>query len=145
MSNSSEDNKVIIRNSTLHIVFIILFSTFILFYNLGENSLNHGDEASHAQFAKEILETGQWLTIHHYGAKTFVKAPVKIWLMALGFKLIGFSEFSVRFWSSFFALLTIILVYCFAKTVFEQSVAIFSSLILITCTQYIYLHSARAG
>ncbi len=147
MNVSSEKRKIeiIIRNPSLHLAFVILFSAFVLFYNLGENSLNHGDEASHAQFAKEILETGQWLTIHHYGDKAFVKAPVKIWLMALGFKLIGFSEFSIRFWSSFFALLTIILVYYFAKNIFDHNAAIFASLILATCTQFIYIHSARAG
>src|SRR6266849_7806122 len=50
----------------------------------------------HAEAAREIVETGDWVTLHANKIRYLEKAPLMYWSVALSYKLFGVSEFSSR-------------------------------------------------
>ncbi len=90
------------------------------------------DDSYYAQKAKEILQTGDWLIMHIGGEVSLDNAPFYIWLIAFSFKIFGICEFSARFFSAFFGVMTILSVYFLGKMLFNRWVGLFSSFILLT-------------
>ena len=50
----------------------------------------------HAEAAREIVETGDWVTLHVNKIRYLEKAPLMYWSAAVSYKLFGVSEFSSR-------------------------------------------------
>ena len=136
-------NMLGIRNIQLTILLIL--SIVIIFFNLGQNSFHNGDEASHALMVKNILQTGEWLTLKIEGENVFFKPPFVIWLSTLSSLVFGLSEFSIRFPSALFGILSILFTFFIAEKLFNKKTAFLSSLILLTCLQFIYVHSTKTG
>jgi 4-amino-4-deoxy-L-arabinose transferase-like glycosyltransferase len=53
-------------------------------------------DSVHAEAAREIIETGDWLTLHANKIRYLEKAPLMYWTIALSYKIFGVSEFSSR-------------------------------------------------
>lgn len=62
-------------------------------------SLRHWDEAWYAQVSREMLQTGDWLTLHWNYAPWFHKPPLFFWATAGVFSLIGETEVTARLFS----------------------------------------------
>lgn len=80
--------------------FFASLSLFLI--QLGSTALWDNSEPTYAEISREILVTGDWLTLHFDGQNWYVHPPLYFWLTALGIKLFGLTEFVVRFWSAFF-------------------------------------------
>jgi len=50
----------------------------------------------HAEAAREIAASGDWITLHANGIRYLEKAPLMYWSIALSYKLFGVSEFPSR-------------------------------------------------
>jgi len=50
----------------------------------------------HAEAAREMAESGNWVTLHANGIRYLEKAPLMYWSIALSYKLFGVNEFSSR-------------------------------------------------
>lgn len=79
----------------------------LTFYRLGAGSLWDQDETKYAQVAREILQRGDWITMHVNGSPWYVHPPLYMWLTALTATAVGFSELTVRFWTGVFGLVTV--------------------------------------
>jgi len=53
-------------------------------------------DSVHAEAAREIVETGDWMTLHANKIRYLEKAPLMYWSVALSYKILGVSEFSSR-------------------------------------------------
>src|SRR5271163_3854879 len=84
-------------SNTLPLLVITFFSVLIFFNMLGAVPLFNPDEGLYAEPAREMLETGQYLTTLLNYAVRFTKPPLVIWAMALSYKIFGVSEFAARF------------------------------------------------
>ncbi|MEO1447748.1 MAG: glycosyltransferase family 39 protein, partial [Cyanobacteria bacterium J06635_11] len=73
-----------------------LIAFTMLFWRLGAESLNDWDEAIYAQVAKEIVNSGDWLTLHWGYEVWFHKPPLFMWVTATFFKLFEVNEFWAR-------------------------------------------------
>ena len=91
-------------------------AAFLLFFRLGEGSLHSWTEAIYAQISREILRTGDWLTLHYNGRPYLKKPPLFMWLTALSYRLLGIGEFSARLFSPLFALGIFGLVYVLGRS-----------------------------
>jgi len=120
------------KNQRLQLAIIGVFAVIVLFTKLGAGGLAALDDCYYAEQAKEILQTGDWLTMHYQGTPMHENDPVCIWSMALMFKTFGISEFSARFHSAFFGVLSILLLYFLGRLLYGHWVGIFSSLVLLT-------------
>jgi 4-amino-4-deoxy-L-arabinose transferase-like glycosyltransferase len=93
---------------TARILWIVLIlSTLYLcyFHNLGALGLVGPDEPRYAWIARDMQETGDYVTPRLYGKPWFEKPPLYYWDAALCFKFLGVSETSARLPSAISALL----------------------------------------
>jgi 4-amino-4-deoxy-L-arabinose transferase-like glycosyltransferase len=85
----------------------VLVATLAISYfsNLGVLGFVGPDEPRYAWIAREMAETGDWVTPRLYGRPWFEKPPLYYWSAALAFRLFGVSEAAARLPSAFAALL----------------------------------------
>jgi 4-amino-4-deoxy-L-arabinose transferase-like glycosyltransferase len=86
---------------------LLILSTLYLcyFHNLGAIGLVGPDEPRYAWIARDMQETGDWVTPRLYGKPWFEKPPLYYWSAAFSFKLFGVSETTARLPSAIAALL----------------------------------------
>ena len=70
------------------------------FLTLGLRHLLPTDEGRYAEIAREMVSTGDWLTIRYNGVKYFEKPPLQMWATAIAFELFGVGEWQARLWSA---------------------------------------------
>lgn len=129
------------------ILILIFISYFIIFNRLGIGTLFAWDESRNAQNALEILKSNDWIVLKYGGTPDLwnLKPPLFIWLLALGFKLFGISEATVRIWSALFALGTIIIIYFFGILIKDRFVGFIGALSLLLNPNFVGFHSAISG
>lgn len=83
-------------------VFASIFAAacFIFFTGLGDFPLFNPDEAFYAEPAREMLDTGDYITTTLNYAIRYTKPPLHIWLVAFSYHLFGQNEFAARFVSA---------------------------------------------
>lgn len=95
-------------------------------------SLWDQDEAAYAGFAVNMLEKGNWLIPEFMWSDVHRKPPLHFWNIAMCYKIFGVNEFSVRFPSAVFIVLTYVLIYFWGRRLFGNTVALLSAFILST-------------
>lgn len=113
----------------------ILFFLFILlltFAFIGSLSLWDQDEAAYAGFAKNMLDSGNWLIPEFMWSFIHRKPPLHFWNIALSYKIFGINEFSVRFPSALFTFSTYLIVYFWGKRLIGSNISFLSAFILST-------------
>lgn len=142
-----------IKGSVLSLILIILLATFLRFYQLGNNppSLTW-DEAAWGYNAYSLGidgrdEFGRFLPLNYLESFGDFKPVVYAYLDVVPVKLFGLNEFSTRFPSAFFGVLTVLLTYFLTKRIFlnsksKESYALVSSLIMAVSPWHIMLSRA---
>jgi 4-amino-4-deoxy-L-arabinose transferase-like glycosyltransferase len=118
---------------------LFLFCLFILFYGLGRAALFEPTEGRNAEIAREILLTHDWITPHDDFIPVLDKPIFLHWLIAIGYKLFGLSEWAARLPSALAGLGSVILVYLFARKFLGLWEGLWSGLILLTSLQFFAL------
>jgi 4-amino-4-deoxy-L-arabinose transferase-like glycosyltransferase len=87
-------------------VLLILATLYVCYFShLGAIGFVGPDEPRYAWIARDMVETGDWVTPRLYGKPWFEKPPLYYWGAALSFKLFGVSEAAARLPSAISALL----------------------------------------
>ncbi len=119
-------------------IFLILLGAAVLvFYRLGAGSLWDQDETKYAQVAREILQTGDPITLHINGGPWYVHPPLYMWLVASTGRVAGFSEFTVRFWSAAFSVLTVYATILLGRSWFGPRAGILAGAVLAVTFQFL--------
>lgn len=71
-------------------------AAFVLLHQLGSFPLEDWDEAVFTEVSREMVRTGDLLTLHYNGAPFFNKPPLYFWFAQLPVRAFGFSEWSAR-------------------------------------------------
>jgi len=141
------------KKSLLFLFLIIVLAFFLRFFQLGQNppSLTW-DEAAWGYNAYSIGidgkdEFGRFLPLDYLESFGDFKPPVYAYLDVLPIKVLGLNEFSVRFPSALFGVLTVIAAYFLVKRIFwksklKESYALMSALILAISPWHIMLSRA---
>ena len=114
----------------------IILSSVLLFWRLGSSPLWDQDEAKYAGIAREILRTGDWITLHWNGEPWFVHPPLYFWLVAATGKWIGGTEFVARFWSAVPGALGVGLTGLLGRELFGPDCGLLSAFVLSTTLQW---------
>ena len=116
---------------------LILLCAPIFFFRLGRPGLGDPDEGRNAEAAREILETGDWVTPHLDGARYLDKPPAFFWVVAVSYRVFGVSEMAARAPSALFALAGIVLVHWYARRRLGERAAWLAALTLALSPLYI--------
>lgn len=102
------------------------------------------DEPRYAWIARDMAESGDWITPRLYGKPWFEKPPLYYWSAALSFKLLGVSEASARLPSAVFALLATLAMGWLAWRIYGAETARWTLLLLPTSVGMIGFSHAAA-
>src|SRR3989449_5592633 len=86
-------------------VLIVVTLAVCYFSNLGAIGFVGPDEPRYAWIARDMAETGDWVTPRLYGKPWLEKPPLYYWSAAISFKLFGVNEAAARLPSAVAALL----------------------------------------
>jgi 4-amino-4-deoxy-L-arabinose transferase-like glycosyltransferase len=126
------------------IALILATLYFCYFHNLGALGLVGPDEPRYAWIARDMAETGDWVTPKLYGKSWFEKPPLYYWGAALSFKLFGVSEATARLPSALAALLATLAMAWLAWRVYGAETARWLLLLLPTTVGMIGFSHAAA-
>lgn len=94
--------------------------------------LTDGVTAFYGTIAKNILATGDWLTLHHRMMPLVDKPPLTFWLMSLSFAAFGTSEWALRLWHLGLAVGVALGTYALARLDLPRHLALAAAAILMT-------------
>jgi len=114
------------------------------FSHLGAIGFVGPDEPRYAWIARDMAETGDWVTPRLYGKPWFEKPPLYYWSAAICFKLFGVSEAAARLPSAISALLATLAMAWLAWRIYDGETARWLLLLLPTTVGMIGFSHAAA-
>jgi 4-amino-4-deoxy-L-arabinose transferase-like glycosyltransferase len=128
-------------------IVLILCSSFLLFDKLDVHYMHYYDEHFYGLNAYEMIQSNDYVVHTYMGAvnDNNTKPPFGLWLIALSYKLFGFSLFSMRAQSALMMLLSQIILGLWARKRFGN-IAGLTAMAMLIGTQAVYgFHFARFG
>jgi 4-amino-4-deoxy-L-arabinose transferase-like glycosyltransferase len=142
--NSPDSQPLSPAARILWIVLILATLYLCYFHNLGAIGFVGPDEPRYAWIARDILESGDWVTPRLYGQPWFEKPVLFYWAAALSFKLFGVNEAAARFPSALSALLATLAIAWLAWRLYGAETARWLLLLLPTTVAMIGFSHAAA-
>jgi 4-amino-4-deoxy-L-arabinose transferase-like glycosyltransferase len=109
----------------------VLFATVQL-ASLFTPSLLDDADASHAQAAQHMVESGDWVTLKVDGIRYLEKAPLPYWLNAISFRLFGQNSFATHLPNSLAILGLAILAWLWAGRAWSRRAGFYAALAVLT-------------
>ncbi len=112
---------------------LLALAALVLFFNVGGYGVIETSDARYAEIAREMLRSDDWLhpdflNIHHYH-----KPPFTYQITALGYAMFGVNPFGARFFLQIALLLSMVLTYRLALTLYkDRTVALWSAAIFFS-------------
>ncbi len=104
-----------------------------LFFRLGSFPLlDDPNEGQYAEVAREMVESGEWLSPQLDYVLFLNKPPLTYWLLGASYRLFGVSELAARVPSAACALLIVLLVVWLGNLLFDPATGVRAGLILAT-------------
>ncbi len=103
----------------------------IWFLTLDARHLLRSDEGRYAEIAREMVATGDWVTIRYNGIKYFEKPPFQMWMTALAFEAFGIGEWQARLWVALSGAFGLVVTVIAARRWFGAGVAMLSGAVLL--------------
>ncbi len=122
------------RKIDLVVLLVVCFAAF--WWRLGTLGLIDPDEPFYAQTAREMVQSGDWMTPQIYGEPQFEKPILYYWLIAASFKFIGETEFAGRMPATVFATILTLLVWWFGSKAWNARTGFLAALVMATGLEF---------
>ena len=120
-----------------YILVLIVIGSLLTLSFLGKRGLCEPDEGRYASIAREMLESGDYLTPRLNYIKHFHKPPLAYWMITLSYVSFGMDEFTARLPVALLGIGGMLITFILAKHMGHSNLCSFvSSLILLTSVQY---------
>ncbi len=90
-------------------------------------------DSTHAEAAREMVVSGDYVTLHINGVRYLEKAPLPYWLVAFSYRIFGVNEFSTRLPMVLSVMLLGVLGFCWGRRGFGERTGIYAALFVYTC------------
>jgi 4-amino-4-deoxy-L-arabinose transferase-like glycosyltransferase len=110
--------------------------------NLGAHTLWDMDEGVNAEAAREMLESGNWITPYYNYQLRTAKPALLYWLQALSFLTFGVNEWAARLPAVVCGLGTAGVTYELGRRMFSPSTGLLSGMILASCVEFCLISHA---
>lgn len=111
---------------------LLALAAGLFLFRLGTPGLFDADEPAYAGAAREMLQTGDWITPRFNGQTRFDKPILFYWLIVLAYKAFGVTEFAVRLWSAVAGVGLVGLVTVVARRTLGRPADLWAGLALLT-------------
>src|SRR5512141_18369 len=114
---------------------IVFFVAAIVFLGciISPPSLMDDVDAVQAQISRNMLDSGDWVTARLDGIAYLEKSPLKYWMIALAFKVLGVHDWVARLPVALSAILLCWLTYRMGWWAFNRRAGMYAGLTLATC------------
>ena len=112
------------------LLLLTLLAGVLYFVGLGTLGLTDRDEGSNAEAAREMVETGNWMSPTLNYEPRFAKPAFTYWLMSAAYRLFGVNEFSARVHAALFGLLLVLLQYVVVTKTRDRWIGLVAALML---------------
>lgn len=110
-------------------LWVLLYASF----SLVRPPLLDGVDSIHAEAAREMAVSGDWITPHVDGVRSFAVSPLLTWTTAFSLELFGVSDWAARLPLALYALALFLITLAFGARLFLTPVAgFYAALILLT-------------
>lgn len=124
------------RRSTIPVVLLAALS---FLGGLGRGAIGDNDEAFYAESAREMVESGNWLTPHFNYEPRFQKPALYYWVTAALFAVGGAHEFSARLFAALAGMGLVLVTTACGRRWYDESVGLLAGAIAATSFGYFAL------
>lgn len=124
------------------LIIVIAVAVFTVLFGIGGVPLLDPDEPVYAETAREMIQTGDFLSPRIFGDYWYDKPPMYYWLVAISQLIFGDNEFAARFPAGLMAIGTTVMIYVSTTYLFSERTGFWSSLVLTSCLQFFYMGKA---
>jgi 4-amino-4-deoxy-L-arabinose transferase-like glycosyltransferase len=89
-------------------------------------------DSTHAEAAREMVMTGDYVTLHINGVRYLEKPPLPYWLVAFSYKIFGINEFNTRLPMVLSVMLLGLLAFVWGRRAFGERTGIYAALFVYT-------------
>lgn len=116
---------------------LILVACLSFFLGLGYPAISDSDEGFYAEAAREMVDSGDWLTPRFNYQDRWQKPVLYYWLTAAAYLVVGPTEWAARWWSAFSGLGLVLLTWAAARRMLARDEAAWlAGAIVATCYGY---------
>ncbi len=142
-------NNIFIKHYYFIYFWLIILLILLTFINIRLMPINQWDEARHGVNAYEMIRENNYIANYYNGKLDYwnLKPPLSYYTIILGYKLFGFNELGLRFFSAISYILTAIIISLFLKNKKDGSekASLLSLLFMSSLSYLFFLHAARTG
>jgi 4-amino-4-deoxy-L-arabinose transferase-like glycosyltransferase len=111
---------------------VLLLTVIVYLGSAFSPALQDDADSTHAEAAREMLATGDYVTLHVNGVRYLEKAPLMYWLLAFSYRMFGINEFAARFPTVVAVFLLVLLAMRWSARGFGDPAQIYSGLLIAT-------------
>lgn len=126
-----------------HALILLAAAALTFFVGLGRGAIGDSDEAFYAEAAREMVESGDWLTPHYNYEHRFQKPVLYYWLAATAYRAFGITEAAARLPSALSGLGLVLVTWWAARRWMGPEVGLLAG--LIAATNFGYYVIGRMG
>ncbi len=121
------------RRWFLYLIVFLVVSAIYLGCVVSPPSLQDDVDAVQAVIARNMLNSGDWVTARLDGVIYLEKPPLIYWLMALSYKIFGVSDWAARLPVAFATIALALLTAAFGMWAFGKRAGFYAGLVMATC------------
>ena len=115
----------ITQNKLFAYSLIILYGILFLIPFRGQVHLFDWDEINFAESAREMLVSGDFITVQINFEPFWEKPPLFIWLQVVSMKIFGINEFAARFPNAVCGIISLILLYNIGRKLYDEKFGLY--------------------
>lgn len=115
----------------------LILASSLLILALAPLPITDGDGALLGVIARNVVESGEWLTLYYHAGWIVDKPPLTFWLMALSLLALGDSVIALRGWQLVMTLLLALVTYRITRLHAEREESLLAALLLLTFFQIV--------
>src|SRR5579864_3228463 len=128
-SSSGGSSRIYLR---AQLIVLLVAAAIFLGCIISPPSLMDDVDAVQAQIARNMLDSGDWVTAHLDGIAYLEKSPLKYWMIAISFKLFGVRDWVARLPVALSAVVLCWLVFRIGAWAFSARAGLYAGLALAT-------------
>lgn len=140
-SNSFLPVKKLVASFWFIGVVSVLLSCILFLPNIDSYPMQNWDEGVHSQVTKEMVETGDYWSLHYQGEMYFRKPPLKIWMTAPMVSMFGDYNWVYRFWSALAGVATVLVLARFVHEKQKNAAVTWLTVGIFVTGQFIFYHA----
>ena len=123
------------RAKEIHLYLIVLLVAAVIYLGcmISPPWLVDDADAAHAQLARNMITSGDWVTGHLDGVIFLDRAPLIYWLIAFSYKILGVSDWAARTPLVLSTIALCVLIAAFGVWAFGKRAGFYAGLCLSTC------------